>query len=102
MTHVVTANCEACRYTECVAVCPVACFHGDEERLYIDPDACVDCSACIPACPVGAIKEDFDLTPEEEEWTEINAARARGLPIVRAKQAPLATAEARRSALGFH
>jgi NAD-dependent dihydropyrimidine dehydrogenase PreA subunit len=38
MTHVVTDNCHLCRFTDCVAVCPVECFHADEERTYIDPD----------------------------------------------------------------
>lgn len=102
MTHVVTANCQACRFTDCVTVCPVACFHGDDERLYIDPDVCVDCSACIPACPVGAIKEEFDLSDDEEQWIKINASRASDLPVVRSKQVPLPTAEARRSELGLN
>ncbi|MFZ0650053.1 MAG: 4Fe-4S binding protein, partial [Pseudolabrys sp.] len=54
MPHVVTDNCHLCRFTDCVAVCPVECFHSDEERTYIDPDVCIDCGACIPACPVHA------------------------------------------------
>lgn len=36
MTVVVTDNCQLCRFTQCVTVCPVACFHGDETMLYID------------------------------------------------------------------
>jgi ferredoxin len=51
MPHVVTDHCQACRYTECVALCPVDCFHGDGGRLYIDPEACIDCAACVPVCP---------------------------------------------------
>jgi hypothetical protein len=43
MPHVVTDNCHLCRFTDCVAVCPVECFHSDEERTYIDPDVCIDC-----------------------------------------------------------
>jgi ferredoxin len=23
--------------------------------MYIDPATCIDCDACVPACPVGAI-----------------------------------------------
>ena len=37
MTTIVTDNCKGCRYTDCVTVCPVACFHYDDEMLYIDP-----------------------------------------------------------------
>jgi NAD-dependent dihydropyrimidine dehydrogenase PreA subunit len=38
MTIVVTDNCQLCRFTGCVAVCPVACFHAGDEMLYIDND----------------------------------------------------------------
>jgi ferredoxin len=43
MTYVVTDNCQRCRFTDCVTVCPVACFHGDEAMLYIDNEVCIDC-----------------------------------------------------------
>ncbi len=55
MPHVVTDHCTACRYTECVALCPVDCFHAADDRLYIDPDACIDCGLCVAACPYNAI-----------------------------------------------
>jgi NAD-dependent dihydropyrimidine dehydrogenase PreA subunit len=61
MTHVVTDNCHLCRFTDCVTVCPVECFHADEERTYIDPEVCIDCGACIPACPVHAIYDALDM-----------------------------------------
>ena len=57
MTFVVTSNCHGCRYTDCVLVCPVDCFHGDQDMLYIDPDVCIDCGACEPECPNTAIYE---------------------------------------------
>jgi ferredoxin len=101
MTHVVTENCDHCRFTDCVVTCPVACFHGDDKRIYIDPDTCIDCSACIPACPVQAIVEEFDLTDERREWLTINAERSRVLPVISSKQTPLATADERRRELGL-
>jgi ferredoxin len=73
MPHGVTDNCQFCRFTECVAVCPVECFHADEERTYIDPEVCIDCSACIPACPVRAIYEVIDIPDDQRRWVEINA-----------------------------
>lgn len=100
MTHVVTDLCEGCRFTECVTVCPVACFHGDAERLYIDPEVCVDCGACVPLCPVEAIHDLYDLAPEDAVWAGINRERALSLPVVRDKAAPLPSAQARRSQLG--
>ncbi|MCL5968374.1 MAG: 4Fe-4S binding protein, partial [Betaproteobacteria bacterium] len=52
MTHVVTEACIACKYTDCVDVCPVDCFREGPNFLTIDPDECIDCAVCIPECPV--------------------------------------------------
>ena len=44
------------------------------EMLYIHPDECIDCGACVPACPVEAI---FALDETPEKWTNfipVNAA----------------------------
>ena len=101
MPFVVTDLCDGCRYTECVAVCPVACFHGDAQRLYIDPAVCIDCGACVPACPVKAILDSIDLTPEQAHHVAQNRERAAGLPVVRDRGEPLPTAAARRAALGL-
>jgi ferredoxin len=101
MPHVVTDNCTGCRFTDCVTTCPVSCFHGDDERLYIDPDACIDCGACIPACPVEAISELIDIQPSQEKWIHINAERAQALPVISFKQPQLASAEGRRLELGL-
>jgi ferredoxin len=101
MTHVVTDNCHLCRFTDCVAVCPVECFHADEDRTYIDPDVCIDCGACIPACPVHAIYETIDMPDDQHRWVAINAERSHALPVVYAKQDPLPTAAARRAELGY-
>jgi|TARA_B100000530_G_scaffold328053_1_gene268481 ferredoxin len=60
----------------CVDVCPVDCIHfeeGADKILYIDPDECIDCGACEPACPVTAIFEEDDVPDEEKAYTEINA-----------------------------
>jgi ferredoxin len=101
MTHVVTDNCRHCRYTDCVATCPVACFHANEVRVYIDPDVCIDCGACIPACPVHAIVEEFDLAQDQSHWLGINAEAVQRYPVLRAKLAPLPGADDRRLALGW-
>ena len=60
----------------CVDVCPVDCIHfeeGIDKILYIDPDECIDCGACEPACPVSAIYAEDDVPEEEAAYTEINA-----------------------------
>ncbi len=101
MTHVVTDHCQQCRYTECVSTCPVACFHADGEMLYIDPIVCIDCGACIPACPVQAIYSIYDMPPEMEPWVAINAERSARLPVIKQTEAPLPTADDKRAALGL-
>ncbi|MCP4429260.1 MAG: ferredoxin family protein [Chloroflexi bacterium] len=69
MTHIVTRLC--LRDTACVDVCPVECMIlGEPEAewpwLYIDPDTCIDCGACVPECPYEAIFPE-DETPSDYE-----------------------------------
>lgn len=101
MTIVVTDNCKSCRFTECVTVCPVACFHADEQMLYIDNNTCIDCCACIPICPVQAIYTVDELPADKQSWIAINAERSAVLPLIESKQDPLPGAEERRAELGF-
>jgi ferredoxin len=101
MTTFVTDNCKGCRFTDCVAVCPVECFHYDDDMLYIDPEVCIDCSACIPECPVQAIFEGDDYPEDKEEWIAINADRVKDLPIITEPMEPLPGAEERKTELGF-
>ena len=58
-------------------VCPVDCIHeaadGSSPMLYIDPVECIDCAACVPACPVDAIFEESDLPSQWSKYTQINA-----------------------------
>ncbi len=58
MAYVVLDNCIACKYTDCVEVCPVDCFYEGENMLVIHPDECIDCGVCEPECPAAAIKPD--------------------------------------------
>lgn len=101
MVVVVTDNCRLCRYTECVKVCPVACFHADDEMVYIDGEVCIDCGACVPACPVQAIYAEDDCPPDKVLWIEINRERAAVLPSIIRPEDPLPTAAERRAASGF-
>jgi ferredoxin len=101
MTFVVTDNCKGCRFTDCVAVCPVECFHGDDEMLYIDPEECIDCGACVPECPVEAIYDEAQLPDDKSQWLQINADKAKDLPVVAEKGDPLPGAEERKEELGF-
>jgi ferredoxin len=101
MTFVVTDNCQRCRFTDCVAVCPVDCFHGDDEMLYIDPNECIDCGACVPECPVEAIFDETQLADDKKQWIKVNADKATGLPVINSKLDPYPGAEERKEKLGF-
>jgi ferredoxin len=35
--------------------------------LYIHPEECIDCGACVPACPVAAIYDSPDSTPASQK-----------------------------------
>ena len=77
MTHTVCQPCYDCKYTDCVAVCPVECFYQDEKMLYIDPDDCIDCEACVPECPVEAIFAEANVPAQWTSFTPINAEKLR-------------------------
>jgi ferredoxin len=47
--------------------------------LYIHPEECIDCGACVPACPVAAIYESIDATPShQKDLVEANAVYRNG------------------------
>jgi NAD-dependent dihydropyrimidine dehydrogenase PreA subunit len=49
------------------------CGFAENPLLYIDPVECIDCGACVPACPVSAIFALEDLATEWKEFAERNA-----------------------------
>ena len=88
MTHVVTAPCFDCVYTDCVVVCPVECFYQGEQMLYIHPDECIECEACVPECLVEAIFHEDNLPDEWKAFSELNAEMAKQCPRIVEKQDP--------------
>jgi ferredoxin len=79
MTHVVTQPCYDCKYTDCCVVCPVECFYLDDKMLYIDPNDCIDCEACVPECPVEAIYAEAATPAQWQSFIQLNAERAAAL-----------------------
>src|SRR5437660_11668809 len=79
MTHTVCEPCNDCKYTDCVAVCPVECFYQDDLMLYIDPDDCIDCEACVPECPVEAIFHEANVPDPWTHFVALNAERVSAL-----------------------
>jgi ferredoxin len=90
MAHVVTEPCFGCKYTDCVTVCPVDCFNEGEQMLYIHPQECVDCGACVSECPVEAIYLDDNVPEQWRDFIELNAELAPQLPNITIKKPPLA------------
>ncbi len=81
MAYIIAEPCIGTKDTACVDACPVDCIHPrkdepefeQEKMLYIDPEECIDCGACVPVCPVTAIFEADELPDEWAEYAEINA-----------------------------
>ncbi|MCG2633380.1 MAG: ferredoxin family protein [Gammaproteobacteria bacterium] len=89
MTFVVTEACIKCKYTDCVEVCPVDCFHEGPNFLVIDPEECIDCTLCVPECPVEAIYDEADVPDGQSHFTEMNEELAKLWPtITEMKAAP--------------
>ena len=74
MAYIICEPCVDVMDTACVDVCPVDCIHttDGENQLYINPDECIDCAACEPACPVDAISMESDVPAEWEPYIEVN------------------------------
>ena len=86
MSFIIGKKCVSTCDTACVDVCPVDCIHGpididgagseveklrEEDKLeglqlYINPEECIDCGACVPACPPDAVYESEEECIEDE------------------------------------
>jgi len=75
MAFIVGSPCVGCKDTECVTVCPVDCFYEGDNMLVIDPDECIDCALCEPACPVDAIWSEDELPADQIPFIAINAEK---------------------------
>lgn len=93
MTYVVTENCIKCKYTDCVDVCPVDCFHEGPNCLVIDPEECIDCTLCVPECPVDAIYADDDVPADQEQFIALNAELSLLWPVITISKEPPADAD---------
>jgi NAD-dependent dihydropyrimidine dehydrogenase PreA subunit len=89
MTYVIAEPCIDVKDGACVDVCPVDCIHPTKDEsdydmhkmLYINPDECIDCGACEPACPVAAIFEESAVPEQWQRFIEINANYYQSLSV---------------------
>jgi NAD-dependent dihydropyrimidine dehydrogenase PreA subunit len=72
MTYVIAEPCIDVKDRACVDECPVDCIYEGPRMLYIQPEECVDCDACMPVCPVTAIFTSEDIPSEWSQFTAVN------------------------------
>ncbi len=78
MAYVIVDTCT--KDMLCVEACPVDCIHPKQDepdaeqapQLYIHPDECIDCGACIPVCPTNSIFVLEELPAELAHFAEKN------------------------------
>ena len=89
MSYIIGMPCVSTCDTACVAVCPVDCIHGPKDpeglgmevanmskeelqgqQLFINPEECIDCGACLPECPVDAIYDSEKVAIEKDGTDE--------------------------------
>ncbi len=93
MTLVIAEPCIGIKDTACVDVCPCDCIHPTRvetgfsatPQLYINPEECIDCGACIPVCPVAAIFPMEELPTEWRHFADTNARWYQGNKVQEGK-----------------
>lgn len=80
MAYVIAEPCIDVKDTACLVACPVDCIHprksetefAEARQLYIYPDDCICCGACVPACLVSAIYLEEDLPDKWRDFARVN------------------------------
>ena len=72
MTHYIAEPCVGVKDKACVPACPVDCIYEGPTMLYIHPDECIDCGACVEPCPVQAIFPEDELPEKWAMYKDIN------------------------------
>jgi len=57
--------------------------------LYIDPDECIDCDACVHECPVEAIFSEWEVPEQWKDFIQLNAEMASQTPSIFERKQPL-------------
>ncbi len=68
VTFVIGAACVDVLDRACIEECPIDCIFIGDRMAYVQPDECIDCGGCEPACPVEAIHYEDDLPAGQEQF----------------------------------
>ena len=79
MAFVITDSC--IKDLLCVDTCPTDCIHPKKDepafesakQLYINPNDCIDCGACVPVCTSDSIQPADELADDKKHFAQINA-----------------------------
>jgi NAD-dependent dihydropyrimidine dehydrogenase PreA subunit len=77
MPYIIAEPCIGTKDSACVVVCPVDCIYESSDQYYIDPEECIDCGACEPACPVQAIFISTDVPSQWNSYIAKNSELAK-------------------------
>lgn len=56
--------------------------------LVIDPEECIDCSLCVPECPVDAIVAEDDVPEGGEAMVQLNRELSEQWPVIVERKDP--------------
>jgi NAD-dependent dihydropyrimidine dehydrogenase PreA subunit len=80
MAYVITDTCA--KDNLCLDSCPSEAIHPLKDapeyatvtQLYINPEECMDCGACVSECPTNSIFSADELPADKAEFAAKNAA----------------------------
>ncbi len=83
MAYVIIDTCT--KDALCIDACTVDCIHPRKDepdfeaapQLYVEPDGCIDCGACIPVCPSNSVFPLEEVPADKQEFIELNARHFR-------------------------
>ena len=62
---------------DCIHPTPDEPDYDRVEQLYIDPEECIDCDACVEACPVDACFAEDQLPDEWQRFSQVKSGTSR-------------------------